>query len=118
MEQLKKYKITREKLINAFSKLEEALKQEKNEYVQDSVIQRFEFTFELLWKTLKQYLLLQGFDEKTPRTVLKKSFEIDLIDDIDLFIDMIDMRNLTSHTYDESLAEEVYNFIKINSIFI
>jgi uncharacterized protein with HEPN domain len=45
---------------------------------------------------------------------LKKSFEISLIDDIDLFIDMIDIRNLTSHTYDEVLAEDVYFFIKEN----
>jgi hypothetical protein len=42
---------------------------------------------------------------------LKKSFEINLINDIDLFIDMIDIRNLTSHTYDENLAEDVYFFI-------
>ncbi len=114
MEQLKKYKIIRKKLVKAFSRLENSLEQELNEYIQDSVIQRFEFTFELLWKTLKIYLLIQGFDEKTPRWVLKKSFEISLIEDIDLFIDMIDIRNLTSHTYNEELAEDVYEFIKKN----
>jgi len=118
MEQMKKYQINRKKLIKAFSRLEDSLNQEFTEYVQDSVIQRFEFTFELLWKTLKSYLEIQWFDEKTPRNVLKKSFEIDLIDDIDLFLDMIDIRNLTSHTYDENLAEDVYNFIKVNYIFI
>ena len=90
------------------------MNQELDEYIQDSVIQRFEFTFELLWKTLKLYLLIQGFDEKTPRWVLRKSFEIGLIEDIDLFIDMMDIRNLTSHTYDEELAEDVYKFIQKN----
>gem|GEM_PF-4768335 len=45
---------------------------------------------------------------------MKKSFEISLIEDIDLFIDMIDIRNLTSHTYNEELAEDVYEFIKKN----
>ncbi len=118
MEQMKKYRISRKKLIKAFFSLKKALNQDLDEFIQDSVIQRFEFTFELLWKTLKFYLLVQWFDEKTPRNILKRSFEIDLIDDIDLFIDMIDMRNLTSHTYDEDLAREVYQFIKENYIFI
>jgi len=76
MESLKKYQFNREKLIKAFLKLENAIEQDYNEYVQDSVIQRFEFTFELLWKTLKFYLLVQGFEETTPRNILKKSFKI------------------------------------------
>ena len=118
MEQMRKYQINRKKLIKAFSRLEDSLNQDFTEYMQDSIIQRFEFTFELLWKTLKFYLLVQWFEEKTPRNVLKKSFEIDIIEDIDLFLDMIDIRNLTSHTYDEVLAEEVYKFIKQNYVFI
>jgi len=118
MEQLKKYKINRKKLIKAFFRLEDSLQQPFTEYMQDSIIQRFEFTFELLWKTLKYYLEVQWFNEKTPRNVLKKSFEIDIIEDIDLFLDMIDVRNQTSHTYDVILAWEVYLFIKENYVFI
>ncbi len=114
MESLKKYQFNREKLIKAFLKLENAIEQDYNEYVQDSVIQRFEFTFELLWKTLKFYLLVQGFEETTPRNILKKSFKIWLLEEIDIYIDMIDTRNLTSHTYDEILAGEVYDFIVKN----
>ena len=118
MEQLRKYKINRKKLIKAFFRLEDSLQQPFTEYMQDSIIQRFEFTFELLWKTLKYYLEVQWFNEKTPRNVLKKSFEIDIIEDIDLFLDMIDVRNQTSHTYDVILAWEVYLFIKENYVFI
>ena len=118
MEQLKKYKINRKKLIKAFFRLEDSLQQPFTEYIQDSIIQRFEFTFELLWKTLKYYLEVQWFNEKTPRNVLKKSFEIDIVEDIDLFLDMIDVRNQTSHTYDVILAWEVYLFIKENYVFI
>jgi len=59
MEQLKKYKINRTNLIKAFSRLEDSLQQPFTEYMQDSIIQRFEFTFELLWKTLKYYLEIQ-----------------------------------------------------------
>jgi len=118
MEQMRQYQINRKKLIKAFSRLKDSLNQDFTEYMQDSIIQRFEFTFELLWKTLKFYLLVQWFEEKTPRNILKKAFQIDLIEDIDLFLDMIDIRNLTSHTYDEILAEEVYKFIKENYVFI
>ena len=118
MEQLRKYKINRKKLIKAFFRLEDSLQQPFTEYMQDSIIQRFEFTFELLWKTLKYYLEVQWFNEKTPRNVLKKSFEIDIIEDIDLFLDMIDVRNQTSHTYDVILAWEVYLFIKENYVFM
>ena len=118
MEQLKKYKINRTNLIKAFSRLEDSLQQPFTEYMQDSIIQRFEFTFELLWKTLKYYLEIQWFNEKTPRNVFKKSFEIDIIEDIDLFLDMIDIRNQTSHTYNVTLAWEVYEFIKENYVFI
>jgi len=118
MEQMRKYKISRKNLIKAYSRLEDSLEQDFTEYMQDSIIQRFEFTFELLWKTLKYYLEVQWFNEKTPRNILKKSFEIDLIEDISLFLDMIDVRNLTSHTYNLKLAWEVYEFIKENYVFI
>jgi len=91
--------------------LEEACKEEKDQYVQDSVIQRFEFTFELLWKTLRYYLLIQWIEKNSPREVIIESFKQWLIKDLDLFINMKNTRNLTSHTYDEDLAEEVYNFI-------
>jgi len=109
-----KYKINRKKLINAFLSLEKAVKEDINEYVQDSVIQRFEFTFELFRKTLKFYLLLHWFEENTPRSIMKKSFEINFLDEIEIYIDMIDIRNLTSHTYDSNLAIDVYNFIVKN----
>lgn len=118
MEQIKKYMISKSKLEKAYKKLQQALNELPNEYIQDSVIQRFEFTFELLWKTLKLYLDIEGLQEQTPRQVLKRSFEIGLIEDIDLFLDMMDIRNLTSHTYNEDLAWEVYDFIKNNSVFI
>jgi hypothetical protein len=58
MERYTRFFKTLEKLQKAYLALEKAAQQPYNEFIQDSVIQRFEFTFELLWKTLKQALLI------------------------------------------------------------
>lgn len=76
------------------------------------MIQRFEFTMELAWKTLKEYLENSGFEDvKTPRDALKTAYEIDLIEDELLWLDMLKARNLTSHIYDENTAVEISNRI-------
>jgi nucleotidyltransferase substrate binding protein (TIGR01987 family) len=75
------------------------------------VIQRFEFTFELLWKTLKQALLILWIERNSPREVLIESFKQWLIDDLEFFLLLKDVRNQTSHTYEENLARDIYEFI-------
>jgi len=110
MEPTQRFKNSVIKLQKAYLALEKACKEPKNEYVQDSVIQRFEFTFELLWKTLKEYLLVQWIEVFTPRQALLQAYKIGLLSDIEVFLNMKDCRNLTSHTYNEELAEEVYLF--------
>ena len=75
------------------------------------VIQIYEFTFELAWKTVKDYLVEKGVEVKFPRDVMKEGFKYELFDDGDLWMDMLQKRNLMSHTYDESNAELAYNFI-------
>ncbi|GHU73732.1 nucleotidyltransferase [Clostridia bacterium] len=69
---------------------------------QEGFIQRFEYTFELAWKTAKDYLTEQGvtLSEITPRTVLKSAFAAGIISNGQGFIDMLNSRNLLSHTYD------------------
>ena len=70
----------------------------------DGLIQRFEFTFELAWKSLKEYLETEGYsDVKTPKEVLKKAYAIDIIDSED-WITMLEDRNMTSHIYQEETA--------------
>lgn len=78
----------------------------------DATIQRFEFTIELTWKFLKQVLLLKGINAKSPRDVLKEAYQIELINDEEIWLKMLNDRNLSSHTYDESLADEIYVNIK------
>jgi len=87
------------------------MKQEKNEYMRDSAIQRFEFTFELTWKTIKVYL-----EEKMgakgpyfPKETFRNAFQAGLIDDDPRWLEMVDTRNKTSHIYNEKMAEEVYS---------
>ncbi|MCL2859084.1 MAG: nucleotidyltransferase substrate binding protein [Oscillospiraceae bacterium] len=98
----------------ALEKLKEGLAEEETEIAIDGVIQRFEFTFELAWKTLKEYLEEQGFFEKTgsPREVIKTGFQKGVIEDGELWIQMMLDRNGVSHMYDEEKSREVYESIK------
>lgn len=78
----------------------------------DGTIQRFEFTFEMSWKTLKRFLNHNGIEAKTPRDCFKQSFKLGwLTEGDDLWMRMIDDRNSTSHTYNRELAQKVYSHI-------
>ena len=75
----------------------------------EGAIQRFEVTFELAWKTLKDYLEEDGIvvNPVTPRNVIKEAFAAKLLDDAQVWIDMMLHRNLLSHTYDSAVFETV-----------
>lgn len=100
------------KLIAAHKKLEEGIEQAIDELDKDGIIQRFEFTFELLWKALKIYLEHQGIIVKTPRDSFVEAFRIDLFDDEKIFLDMLEDRNSASHIYDKETSEKIFNRIK------
>jgi len=76
----------------------------------EGAIQRFEYTFELAWKTLKDYLIYNGvvFDQITPRSVIKEAFAAKIIRDGQTWINMLEQRNLMSHTYDRQAFETVF----------
>lgn len=78
----------------------------------DATIQRFEFTFELAWKCLKDYFFDKGLVLNYPKEVLKEAYATGFIDDEALWIKMLLDRNMTSHTYDEKLADEIYRHIR------
>ena len=75
------------------------------------IIQFFEMTFELAWKVLKDYLEAQEYLVKSPRETVKQAFQIGLIDNGHVWMDAISNRNLTTHTYDEELANKMTNEI-------
>jgi len=80
----------------------------QNKFIQDSLIQRYEFTFELAWKTMKDYLENAGFKEITsPRSVIRQAFQSNLIEDGELWLKAMDDRNKTSHIYNERIAKEI-----------
>lgn len=75
----------------------------------DGLIQRFEFTVELAWKSLKEYLEDQGalVQHATPRAVLKDAYAAGMIDDEAGWNKILSARNITSHVYSEETAAEV-----------
>ena len=75
----------------------------------EGAIQRFEVAFELAWKTLKDYLEESGVvvNPVTPRNVIKEAFAAKLLEDAQVWIDMMLHRNLLSHTYDIKVFEAV-----------
>jgi nucleotidyltransferase substrate binding protein (TIGR01987 family) len=98
-----------EEFTKAVLRLSEALAQTKNEFIRDSVIQRFEFSVELSWKTAKK---IMGTATMAPKDVIREMSQAGYIADPELWLEAIDMRNLSSHTYKEKLAEQVYDFAK------
>ena len=97
---------------NALKRLEEGVLEAKNELDKDGVIQRFEFTIEVLWKALRAILLYQGIECYSPRECIKLSFKANIIDDDEIILDMLFDRNISSHIYDENKSEEIFNRIK------
>ena len=95
-------------LARAVERLKAALEQPKDEFIRDSAIQRFEFTFELAWKTLNTFLELQGLEARSPRAAIRGAFQVGLLPEDPFWLEMLELRNLTNHTYDEALAERIY----------
>jgi nucleotidyltransferase substrate binding protein (TIGR01987 family) len=78
----------------------------------DASIQRFEFSVELFWKLLKRIIEQLGKETNFPREVIQEAYAGNLIDDEKVWLQMLQDRNQTSHTYDEELADRIYAAIK------
>ncbi len=81
----------------------------------DAAIQRFEYTFEAVCKAAGRYLLvIEGVSVSSPKGMVRVSREAGLIEDDEALIalEMVDDRNLTVHTYNEALAEQIYSNLK------
>ncbi len=99
----------------ALAQLADACDRKRYDYLQlAGLIKTFEFSFELSWKVLKDLLFYEGHDVKTPRAVIRKSFEVDYIDesDCETLLDALDKRNLLSHAYVLDVAEAAETLIK------
>ncbi|MBR0574426.1 MULTISPECIES: nucleotidyltransferase substrate binding protein [Pasteurellaceae] len=120
MENLKntRFKQRLENFEKAFLQLQKAVSRadELDDLSKEGLIQRFEYTFELAWKTLKDYLESEGEITTSPRQVLKQAFKMNLLDNGELWITMLDKRNLMAHTYNEDYFKQVFESI-VNQYF-
>ena len=96
-------------LKKAFPRFQEIMHEEKNDIVRDSAIHRFEFTCELAWKTMKAYLEEKGGKSLYfPKDIIRSAFQARIIGNDPKWLDMVDTRNMTSHVYNEDMAEKIY----------
>ena len=94
----------------ALTRLDESLSFDLSQpLVVDACIQRFEFCIELTWKTLKKCLAIEGIEANTPRESVQLAYSVHWINDETAWLSMLKDRNLTSHTYKEDLALEIYH---------
>lgn len=95
--------------------LNEALQLPFSKIVRDAAIQRFEFTFEAVWKLAQLYLRTkEGLELNSPKSVFRGCFQVGLIENEEktaLALEMADDRNLKVHTYNEKLAQQIFSHL-------
>lgn len=106
----------------AFKRLADAILIIRNDpdnvLLQAGLIQTYEFTFELAWKTLKDYLEMEGFTVPSPRATLRQAFQCGYIQQGDVWLKALNDRNLTAHTCDDEVAKEVIADIQQTYYFL
>ena len=117
---IEQLKLKQEDFFRALAKLRAALEKDidADELYLDGLIQRFEFCFELSWKLIKAYLDYEGIEVNSPRSAIRKAFQTELIADAETWLDMLEKRNLSSHTYDAEAAKEIYRHVAQKYIFL
>ncbi len=116
-EDRKRLQLQFEHFQKALERLKEALAEPESSFVRDSIIQRFEFTFEMAWKTLHRFLTMRG--ERVAAKawdVIPEAFKSLLIADADLWDRMREYRNDMSHEYNEVRAIEIAAFIRAQAV--
>ncbi len=105
--------------LRALNTLKEILNQPFSIIVRDATIQRFEYTFEAVWKFLKEYLKeMEGVISNSPKSCFREAFSIGRLTEEETvkFLEMTDRRNDTSHTYKEEVSQIIYS--KIPAYFL
>lgn len=78
----------------------------------DASIQRFEFCFELAWKWMRSMLSYEGIEVGSPRSSIREGWKQGLIEDAVAWLEMLEKRNLSTHTYDVKMARRLYDEVK------
>ncbi len=92
----------------ALATLDRALARPEDEFTRDATIQRFEYTFELAWKLAKRALQIQGITSQAPRSVIRDLAQQGWLPDAQDWMTFLEHRNLTTHGYNEQIAQTVY----------
>ena len=120
-----KFKRTFERFEKAFKKYKEIVKSKElfdflnQELIIEIATKRFEYTFESMWKSLKEYFRKEGVDCPTPLKCFKEAFKAGFIEEKQqsIFIEMIEKRNRMVHIYDFEQVKDIYKFIKSDEVF-
>lgn len=120
MDRLKKYAINLTSMLNdldiMLKKLDQARRNPEKYDADDqkayrnSAIKSFEISYELFWKMLKEYLAyIHGISISSPKGVIHECLHIDFLSNLEseIFLNMVDVRNVTIHDYDKDMAEEI-----------
>lgn len=87
-----------------------------SELEKDWVIQRFEYTIEIWWKTLKKVLEYTKLNfVPAPREIIREAYKLDYIESLELWYEFLDIRNQMSHVYSDYYSKDNFDFIKLNS---
>ena len=108
-----RFELARAQYCRALDRLHEVVALDESDIIRDSLIQRFEFTYELAWKCMFYWLRDQG--EQVPemqKPILAAAFRCELIDDPKLWEEIKKQRDETSHTYNEANAVSVSAFVR------
>ena len=101
-----------EKALNLLKEAVETYNADSLEIIKEGTIQRFEFTHELAWHVMKDYLVEEGHQNITgSKSATRQAFSVNLIENGQVWMDMIESRNTTVHAYDLTILEEEYNKI-------
>jgi nucleotidyltransferase substrate binding protein (TIGR01987 family) len=99
-------------LEKAVQTLTDALGHSYDDMVRDAVIQRFEYVFELAWKTIQAAATYAGTPCNSPREAIRSANKMGWLSDSDAWLEAMEARNKTSHTYNETIANDVYEVAK------
>ncbi len=114
-DRIKDFEKSLNRLEEAYSQTIKNIEGEYYTFFRDSSIQRFEFTVEIMWKTLKNFLVEHsGIDCKSPKGCIREFFSAGYLSQEETLklLEMIDDRNMTSHTYHEEIAEKIFSGLK------
>ena len=95
-------------LIKAKQSLDTVLAEPKTDISRDASIQRFEYTFELIWKILRRVLVYKGIQSNNPRDVFRDAAKQGLIDKPEEWFAFLESRNFSTHTYNGDIANAIY----------